>query len=88
MPSLSRRAIGAFALIGAIVLALLAGFGWAAGWLGGRRISGGDIARALEANSGGAKPGSSITLAAAIATASPMGTLTRKIQCQLPQLVR
>lgn len=57
MPSLNPRAIGAFALIGAIVLALLAGFGWAAGWLGGRRISGGDITTALEANSGGVKPG-------------------------------
>ncbi|PVX28815.1 catalase family peroxidase [Sphingomonas pokkalii] len=57
MPSLNPRAIGAFALIGAIVLALLAGFCWAAGWLGGGRINGGDITTALEANTGGTKPG-------------------------------
>jgi catalase len=53
----NRAALGAFALIGAIVLALVAGFGWAAGWLGARRINGGDVTRALEANSGGVKPG-------------------------------
>nr|WP_315383191.1 catalase family peroxidase [uncultured Sphingomonas sp.] len=57
MPMLNRRTSSAFALIGAIILALLAGFGWAAGWLGQRRISGGDVTTALEANSGGAKPG-------------------------------
>jgi len=57
MPLPNRAALGAFALIGAIVLALVAGFGWAAGWLGPRRINGGDVTTALEANSGGAKSG-------------------------------
>lgn len=57
MPMLNRRTLGAFALIGAILVALLGAFGWAAGWIGGRRISGGDVTAALEANSGGAKPG-------------------------------
>ncbi len=57
MPMLNLRAFGAFALIGAIVLALLAGFGWAAGWLGSGRVSGGDITAALETNGGGVKPG-------------------------------
>ncbi|MET3726241.1 catalase family peroxidase [Sphingomonas trueperi] len=53
----NRAALGAFALIGAIVVALLAGFGWAAGWLGASRTSGGDITAALEANNGGAARG-------------------------------
>lgn len=57
MPLPNRAALSGFALIGAVVLALLAGFGWAAGWLGPRRISGGDVTAALEANSGGVKPG-------------------------------
>jgi catalase len=57
MPTSNRRSASAFALIGAIVIALLAAFGWAAGWLGPRRISGGDVTAALEANAGGVKPG-------------------------------
>lgn len=57
MPTSNRRSASAFALIGAIVVALLAAFGWATGWLGPRRISGGDVTAALEANAGGVKPG-------------------------------
>ncbi|WP_420138000.1 catalase family peroxidase [Sphingomonas sp.] len=57
MAMLNRRIFGAFALIGAVILVLLAAFGWSAGWLGSRRISGGDVTAALEANGGGAKPG-------------------------------
>lgn len=50
MPLPNRNALGAF------VLASLAGFGWAAGWLGPRRINGCDVTAALETNSGGVKP--------------------------------
>jgi catalase len=57
MPLLSRANASAIALIGAIVLLLLGGFAWAAGWIGPRRINGGDVTRALEENSGGRKPG-------------------------------
>lgn len=56
MPSDRRLAIGPFALIGAIVLLLVAGFAWAAGWIGGQRISGGDVIAALDDN-GGKHPG-------------------------------
>jgi catalase len=45
------------ALIAAIVLALAAAFAWAAGWIGPKRLSGGDVADALEYNGGGAHPG-------------------------------
>jgi catalase len=44
------------ALIGAIVLLLVAAFAWAAGWIGSRRISGGDVTAALDYN-GGKHPG-------------------------------
>lgn len=56
MPSDRRLAIGPFALIGMIVLLLVAGFAWAAGWIGGQRISGGDVIAALDDN-GGKHPG-------------------------------
>ncbi|MFA5963240.1 MAG: catalase family peroxidase [Sphingomonas sp.] len=57
MPSFNRATAGAFALIGAIVLLLVGAFAWAAGWIGSRRISGGDVTAALEYNIGGKKPG-------------------------------
>lgn len=57
MPSFNRATVGAFALIGALVLLLVAAFACAAGWVGPRRINGGDVTRALENNSGGRKPG-------------------------------
>jgi len=44
------------ALIGAIVLVFVDGFAWAAGWIGDRRISGGDVIAAIEYN-GGSHPG-------------------------------
>jgi len=56
MSSDNRVPLGPVALIGAIVLLLIAGFAWAAGWIGGRRISGGDITTALDYN-GGSHPG-------------------------------
>lgn len=52
-----RGNLGAIALIAAIVTVLVSAFAWAAGWIGPRRISGGDVTRALEYNSGGARPG-------------------------------
>lgn len=45
-----------YALIGAIVLLLIGCFAWAAGWIGGRRITGGDVTAALDYN-GGSHPG-------------------------------
>lgn len=51
-----RNQTGPLLLIGAIVLALLAGFAWAAGLIGHRRISGGTIADVLQTN-GGLFPG-------------------------------
>jgi catalase len=57
MPPPSKRTLaGAVALIGAIVLLLAGGFAWAAGWIGGRRISGGDVIAAITYN-GGSHPG-------------------------------
>lgn len=57
MPSFNRATAGALALIGAIVLLLTGAFAWAAGWIGSRRISGGDVTAALEYNIGGKNPG-------------------------------
>ena len=57
MPLPKRATTGPLALIGAIVLQIIAAFGWAAGWIGGGRINGGDVIRALEHNGGGKKPG-------------------------------
>jgi catalase len=45
------------ALIGVIVLVLVAAFAWAAGLIGPKRLSGGDIADALEYNGGGVHHG-------------------------------
>lgn len=56
MPAHQRSIAGPVALIGAIVLLLVAGFAWAAGWIGPKRINGGDVTRALDAN-GGKHPG-------------------------------
>lgn len=56
MSSDNRVPLGPVALIGAIVLILIAGFAWAAGWIGGQRISGGDVTAALDYN-GGSHPG-------------------------------
>jgi catalase len=52
MPLLTRTSLAAFALIGVIVLALIAAFAWAAGWLSPARVSGGSITSALEHNNG------------------------------------
>ncbi|HVI99303.1 MAG TPA: catalase family peroxidase [Sphingomonas sp.] len=43
-------------MISAIVLLFVGGFAWAAGWIGERRISGGDVIAAIEYN-GGSHPG-------------------------------
>lgn len=48
--------LGPLALIGAIVLLFIAAFAWAAGWIGARRVNGGDVIAALEDN-GGKHPG-------------------------------
>jgi len=57
MPPPSKRTFaGATALIGTIVLLLVVGFAWAAGWIGDRRISGDDVLAAIEYN-GGSHPG-------------------------------
>ncbi|ROT93459.1 catalase family peroxidase [Altererythrobacter sp. FM1] len=56
MPSDKRFIIAPIALISAIVLLLVVGFAWAAGWIGGRRINGGDVIAALDYN-GGKHPG-------------------------------
>lgn len=48
--------VAPLALIGAIVALLAAAFAWAAGWIGGQRISGGDVTAALDYN-GGTHPG-------------------------------
>ncbi|AHE51933.1 catalase family peroxidase [Sphingomonas sanxanigenens] len=56
MPLTFRTLAGPAALIGAIVLLLAGGFAWAAGWIGGDRIDGGDIVTALDDN-GGSHPG-------------------------------
>jgi catalase len=56
MPPNNRVPLGSVALIGTIVLLLIAGFAWAAGWIGGRRISGGEVTAALDYN-GGSHPG-------------------------------
>jgi catalase len=52
----TRNPLVPAALIGATVLVLAGGLGWAAGWIGPHRISGGEVANALEAN-GGVFPG-------------------------------
>jgi catalase len=52
MPDLNRATTGALALIGAIVLALVGTFAWAAGWIGSGRTNGGDVMRGLEDNTG------------------------------------
>ncbi|MBU0555810.1 MAG: catalase family peroxidase [Alphaproteobacteria bacterium] len=52
MSSDRRVPIGPFALIGAIILLLLAAFAWAAGWIGRQRINGGDVIAALDYNGG------------------------------------
>ncbi|MDF0490135.1 catalase family peroxidase [Sphingomonas sp. H39-1-10] len=46
-----------YALIAAIVLLLATGLAWAAGWIGPKRLNGGDVADALEQNAGGVHPG-------------------------------
>lgn len=56
MPVPSRAMAGPLALIAAAVLILAAGFAWAAGWIGARRINGGDVTAALDYN-GGKHPG-------------------------------
>ena len=56
MPFTFRALAGPVALIGAIVLLLVGGFAWAAGWIGGDRIDGGDLVAALDDN-GGSHPG-------------------------------
>jgi hypothetical protein len=48
----TRNPLVPAALIGATVLVLAGGLGWAAGWIGPHRISGGEVANALEANGG------------------------------------
>lgn len=50
-------ATGPVIVIAAVVLLLIGAFAWAAGWIGPRRINGGDVTRALEYNTGGKKPG-------------------------------
>jgi catalase len=57
MPNLKHATTGAIALIGAIVLALVGTFAWAAGWIGSGRTNGGDVMRALENNTGKSEPG-------------------------------
>ncbi|MGK6323142.1 catalase family peroxidase [Sphingomonas sp. DT-51] len=57
MFSRHRANTAAAALIGALILLLVGGFAWAAGWIGARRINGGDVTRALEYNNHGAAPG-------------------------------
>lgn len=51
------RPIGPYAIIAAILLLLVGGFAWAAGWIGPKRLNGGDVADALEQNSGSPHPG-------------------------------
>lgn len=48
---------GPVALIGGIAASLVLAFLWAAGWIGPRRISGGDVTAALEYSTGKAQPG-------------------------------
>lgn len=48
---------GPVIVIAAVVLLLTGALAWAAGWIGPRRINGGDVTRALEYNTGGKKPG-------------------------------
>lgn len=56
MPAHRSSIAGPVALISVVVLLLVGGFAWAAGWIGPRRISGGDVIAALDAN-GGKHPG-------------------------------
>ncbi len=51
------RPTGPYAIIGAILLLLVGGFAWAAGWIGPKRLDGGDVANALEQNAGGVHVG-------------------------------
>lgn len=52
MAALHRPPLGPVALIGGIVVLLVAGFAWAAGWLTPGRVNGGDVTRSLEYNGG------------------------------------
>lgn len=52
MPHISRAVIRSIALIAIILCLLIGGFIWAAGWIGARRISGGDVTGAIEYNAG------------------------------------
>ena len=52
MPPFSLATASAVAVIGAVVLLLVGTFAWAAGWIGPRRINGGDVTAALEYNTG------------------------------------
>jgi len=56
MPRKTPATAGPLALIGAILIILIGGFAWAAGWIGPRRINGGDVTAALDYN-GGKHPG-------------------------------
>ena len=56
-PASPGKRAGPIILIAAIPLALAITFAWTAGWIGPRRLSGGDVADALEYNGGGAHPG-------------------------------
>jgi catalase len=48
---------GPILVIGGIAALLVLAFLWAAGWIGPRRINGGDVTRALEYNTGKKQPG-------------------------------
>ncbi|CUS44769.1 MAG: catalase family peroxidase [Pseudomonadota bacterium] len=56
MATARRSPLPAFAIIAAIVVTLVGGFLWAAGWIGPRRTSGGAVTAALDYN-GGKHPG-------------------------------
>lgn len=56
MTNPSRGPTGPYVLIGAIILLMAGAFAWAAGWIGPKRINGGDVTRALVYN-GGEFPG-------------------------------
>jgi catalase len=57
MPLSSKHPLaGAIGVIAAVVLLLIGGFAWAAGWIGDGRINGGDVLAAIKYN-GGNHPG-------------------------------